>query len=97
MKEPYTADELGRMVNVYSEEPAEMAWDGKRYELGSEGVQVKYGVAIHWQNTMKHLRIEDIPTSEPAEREIVNPLEANDRGAAFAGLKRPGRRKASGE
>lgn len=97
MKEPYTADELGRLVYVYSEEPAEAAWDGKQYELGGEGVKVKYGVAIHWQNTLNCLRIEDIPTTEPAEREIVNPLEANDRGAAFSGLKRPGRRKASGE
>lgn len=92
-----SADELEKEVYVSAQEPITEVWDGREYNLSTEPIRVAYGVVYHWQNKGHELTVSDVPNEHPAEREIVNPLEANDRGVAFAGLKRPGRKKASGE
>lgn len=92
---------LNQMIYLYndSKEPFEARWDGVDYKISKEPLEIQRGVAEHWQNVHKDasLRVEDVPQEVIDKRKPVNPLEDNDRGKAFAELKRPGRRKASGE
>lgn len=80
--------DLAKHVHVYSDNPIIARWDGKEYRLGSEPVEVPLGVAIHWQGVHKGIRYEDIPPEVIEQRIPENPLEENDRGEAFAELKR---------
>jgi len=92
--------DLAKMIYLYNDSaPITAKWDGKEYELTSNPVEVQLGIAEHWVKRFPNaqLRIEDVPTEVIEKRKPVNPLESNDRGTAFAELKRPGRRKASDE
>lgn len=89
-------------MNIYlyndASEPFKGRWDGVDYVIDKEPLEIHRGVAEHWQNVHKNaqLRIEEIPPEVVEKRKPENPLEANDRGAAFAALKKP-RKKASDE
>lgn len=82
-----SAEELSRPVNVTAQLTA--TWDGSEHDL-SKGVNVAYGVAHHWAKQFPDVtfNVKDIKQPTRAEKEVINPLEANDRGEAFAGLKR---------
>ncbi|MCI3922434.1 hypothetical protein MO973_19565 [Paenibacillus sp. TRM 82003] len=87
------------LVYVYNDaqEPLTARWDGKDYTLCSDPVRVLYGVVEHWRKAHKvELRAETIPADEIAVKPIVNPLEENDRGEAFATIKRGRKPKAEG-
>lgn len=92
--------DLAKLVNVFNDarEAFEARWDGVDYRITKEPVQVNLGVFQHWQKIYPDakIRYEEISAEEIAKRQPKNPLESNERGEAFAGLKRP-RRKASGE
>lgn len=81
-------NDLAKHVYVYSDNPVTARWDGKEYFLGSEPVEVPKGVAIHWKERIKWIRYEEIPPEVIEQRIPENPLEENDRGEAFAELKR---------
>lgn len=87
-----TQEELARIVHVTAEFTAK--WDGKDFDM-SKGITVPYGVVLHYQ--ILHPDIEfmttEVTPKETPVREIVNPLEENDRGEAFAGLKKRGTKK----
>lgn len=90
------------MIYLYNDsEPFTAKWDGVEHILSHEPVKVEKGVAEHWMLRYPdaQLRIEEIESETIEPRSIVNPLESNDRGEAFAAIKRPGRpsRKAAGE
>lgn len=70
-------------------------WDGVDHDL-SEGIVIQYGVVELWKKinpnvafTVSEVASEDFTPNKP----IINPLEENDRGEAFSGLKRRGRSK----
>lgn len=88
----YSRDELAIPVHVRADITAK--WDGKQYDL-REGVIVKYGTVVSWQHAYPKVQFEvsDVTAEQKAAKEIVNPLESNDRGTAFEGL---GRRKRQG-
>lgn len=91
-------NDLAKVVYLYNDsEPFSAKWDGKEYTLSKDPTEIQLGVAQHWQNRFKGaaLRIEEIPTAEIERRRPTNPLEDNDRGEAFAGVRK--RRKASDE
>lgn len=95
-------DNLSQNIYLYNDaaEAFTGRWDGVDYTIEREPLEIARGVAEHWQRAHKdaQLRIEDVPEEVIEKRAVKNPLEDNDRGTAFAGLKRPGRRpKASGE
>lgn len=91
---------LEKMIYLYNDakEPFEARWDGIDYTIDREPLEITRGVAEHWQSEYKdaQLRMEDVPAEVIEKRRPANPFEANDRGAAFEGLKRT-RKKASGE
>lgn len=88
-------EELAKLVKVTANVTA--AWDGKSYDL-SKGVNIALGVAEFWRdaNSSVIFAIEEVASTPIPNRSIENPLEANDRGEAFAGLKR-GRKPKEGE
>lgn len=85
-----TQEELARIVHVTADKT--IRWDGKDIDL-STGRELPYGVLLHYQGTDPDITftVKEVTPSEIAAREIVNPLEENDRGEAFAGLKKRGR------
>lgn len=90
--------ELEQRINLINDsEPFTAMWDGKEYILTDEPLEVEKGIAEHWQQRHPEaiLRIESIAAEEVERRDPTNPLEANDRGEAFAGIKRT--RKKSNE
>lgn len=92
--------DLEQKVMVYNEsEDITVRWDGREYDLSGDPITIERGIAEHWQarHPEVQLRIEELSAAEIERRTPVNPLEVNDRGEAFAGLKRTGRRRASGE
>lgn len=82
---------MSQEKNIYlinDGEPITALWDGKEYELGKEPVEVRRGVAEHWISVHgEQLRIEELPAEIIEQRKPSNPLEDNNRGQAFAGLK----------
>lgn len=82
-----TQEELARTVNVAANVTA--MFGGKEYDL-SKGVNVPYGMVYHWENSHKDVifTYEDVKDTPLPPRDRENPLEENDRGEAFAGLKR---------
>jgi len=74
---------------VYVTAPITAQWDGKEYDL-SKPVKLIYGIVYHWQQSYPDVEfsVSDVPKSEIAARQVMNPLEDNDRGEAFASLKR---------
>lgn len=77
---------LDKNVHVYRDDGIVLVmWDGKEYELSKEPVEVKRGVAEHWQG-LHDIRIEEVPEGVIEQRTPVNPLEQNNRGKAFARL-----------
>lgn len=87
------------MIHLINDsEPFTAKWDGIEYELTQEPLEIERGVAEHWMDRYPEaeLRIEEILGESIEPRTNMNPLEANDRGEAFAALK-PKRRKASEE
>ena len=86
---------MDKHIHLYNDgEPITAMWDGKEYELGKEPVEVRRGIAEHWIGVYgEQLRIEDIPAEVIEQRKPVNPLEENNRGQAFAGLKKEKQRK----
>lgn len=92
--------DLAKEIYLFNDDkhPFEARWDGQDYRIEKQPIVVKLGVALHWQGTRKdsNLRIEEVPAEEIAKRIPANPLEENNRGEAFAGLKRT-RKRASGE
>ena len=88
--------ELEQRINLFNDsEPFTAMWDGKTYELTSDPLEVEKGIAEHWQQRHPELqlRIESISAEEIEKRDPVNPLEVNDRGEAFASIKRTTRKK----
>jgi hypothetical protein len=83
----FNQQELEREVHVTA--PIVGRWDGKDVDF-TKGVTIKYGLLVHFQNLHKdaEFKVEEVRPSVRDPKEIVNPLEANDRGEAFAGLKR---------
>lgn len=83
----YTQEELGKIVHVKAFVTA--MWDGKEYDL-SEGMDVKYGMVVTWSKIYKNVEFDVSEVSETPidKREIKNPLEENDRGESFSGLRR---------
>jgi hypothetical protein len=79
---------LDKNVLVFSDDPCTAIWDGKDYELGAEPVEVKRGIAEHWSALHPDIRIEELPTELIEQRTPENPLEQNNRGGAFPGLKK---------
>lgn len=79
---------LEREVHVTA--PIVGRWDGKDVDL-TEGLTIKVGLLQHFQNVHKGIefQVEDVKPSVRDSKEIVNPLEENDRGEAFAALKKP--------
>lgn len=69
-------------------------WDSKEYDL-SQPVKVRLGVARHWESIGIALTITDAPEANISPKDIVNPLESENQGEAFAGLRR-GRRPKEG-
>lgn len=90
-------------MNIYlyndDKTPFEARWDGKDYVIDKEPIEIEQGIAEHWSNLYPaaNLRIEEVPQEVIEKRQPLNPLEDNNRGEAFAALKKPQRRKASGE
>lgn len=83
------ANNLDQNIHLYNDgKPFTARWDGKDYELGKKPTELKRGIAEHWIGIYKDakLRIEDIPAAVIEQRKPANPLEANDRGKAFAAL-----------
>lgn len=83
--------ELEQTIHLINDsDPFTAMWDGKVYWLTSDPLEVEKGIAEHWQQRHPEasLRIELIAASEIDRRDPINPLEANDRGEAFAGIKR---------
>lgn len=62
-------------------------WDGKELDF-SKGITVQRGIVHHYEKQGIQFELSDVPKQERDARAIVNPLEENDRGEAFAGLKR---------
>lgn len=79
---------MDKHVHVYSDNPALARWDGKEYRLGSEPVEVKRGIAEHWKGVHKGIHIKELPAEVIEQRVPENPLEQNNRGTAFAELKK---------
>lgn len=81
-----TREQLSRNVRVTADITAR--WDGKEYDLRN-GVVVKYGVFASWRESHKGVEFTVSEVEDPTidSREIKNPLEENDRGESFAGLK----------
>jgi hypothetical protein len=79
---------LDKNVLVFSDDPCTAIWNSKEYELGTEPVEVKRGIAEHWLGLHPDIRIEEISAEVIEQRTPVNPLEQNNRGAAFADLKK---------
>jgi len=84
--------DLGKNVRVYSDNPILAKWDGNQYRLGKDPVEVKLGVALHWQERHRGIRIEDIPPEVIEQRIPQNPLEDAGRGEAFPELKKKKRK-----
>lgn len=84
---------LEKMIYLYNDakQPFEARWDGVDYTIDKEPLEITRGVAEHWMNVHKdaQLRIEDVPAEVIEKRRPANPLEENDRGQAFAELKKP--------
>lgn len=89
-----TAAELSH--EVYVTAPITARWGGVDYDLTTPK-KLTYGVVHHWEQTIPDVefKISAVPAAEIASRDIVNPLEDNDRGEAFAGLKRGRKTKES--
>lgn len=88
--------ELEQRINLINDsDPFTAMWDGKVYWLTAEPLEVEKGIAEHWQQRHPEakLRIEEIAASQIERRDPVNPLEANDRGEAFASIKRTRKQK----
>jgi len=77
--------DLSRIVFVKGEGTAR--WDGVLHDL-TEGVQVRLGVANFWQSINIKLTVTDVPEANIPPRDIVNPLQQEMLGEAFAGVKR---------
>lgn len=86
---------LDKNIHLYNDgEPLTAMWDGKEYELGKEPLEVRRGIAEHWIGVHgEQLRIEELPAEVIEQRTPANPLEDNNRGAAFADLKPKGKGK----
>lgn len=95
MKQTHTPEHLSEEVYVTSQEPFTAHWDGKEYNLSPDkDTRLKRGIVYHWQEVHGvEFTMKDIPKSELFSKEIINPLEENDRGEAFASLKRPRKSK----
>lgn len=87
-----TREELSKIVYVSSQEPVTAMWDGKEYHLSKDPVQLPYGIVHHWKS-IYDLDIKDVPPEDIERRQIVNPLEIENQGEAFAAVKRRGRPK----
>ena len=87
-------EDLSIFVYVNGEGTAQ--WDGQTYDL-SETVQVRLGVARHWEKQGRNITITEAPAANIPPRDIVNPLEDETLGEAFKDLKRPRKRAAKEE
>lgn len=83
-------EELSKTVYVSSPEAITAMWDGKEYKLSKDPVQLPYGIVYHWKSSYE-LDVKDVPPEEIERKKIVNPLEIENQGEAFAGVKRRGR------
>ena len=89
MAEQYTKEELSNYVYVTSREPFTAMWDGKEYDIDDSPIMVKKGIAIHWESVHDaELDMKEVTPEEVEEIGRKNPLEENDRGESFVGLKR---------
>lgn len=81
-----TQEELSRIVHVTADKV--IHWDGKEIDL-SKGVELPYGIVYHYSTLDPDTEFDVKPVTplEPPVKEIVDPLEANDRGIAFSGLR----------
>ncbi len=94
MRTTHTREELEREVVVKAELVSQ--WDGKEVDLRA-GKTILNGLLVHFQDAFPDVTFEviDVPVKERTAKDIPNPLEENDRGEAFPGLKR--RTKKEGE
>lgn len=83
---------LDEDVYVTSAEPATLRFGGIDYEITNKPTMLKRGLAYHWQQQGFDVQTAEVPPEEIEARVVANPLEANDRGEAFEGLKQRGRR-----
>ncbi|MBB6731888.1 hypothetical protein [Cohnella zeiphila] len=82
---------LEEEVYVTAQDPVTLRFGGIDYEINGKPTMLKRGVAYHWQQQGHDVQTSDVPQSEIEARIVSNPLEENDRGEAFPGLKKRGR------
>lgn len=82
-----TREELAKPVHVTANVTA--LWDGTSYEL-TKGQTVLNGMVYHWKQAHPDVEfiVGEVKEKTKSAKEIINPLEENDRGESFAGLKR---------